>query len=59
VLDTWHSGSEDANSEDVDRVKFQRSISLVKSCVVGLMNAGAGEGQVCAADVDEDRRVGI
>lgn len=58
MLDTWHSGSEDANSEDVDRVKFQRSISLVKSCVGGLMNAGAGEGRVLA-DVDEDRRVGI
>ena len=52
MLDTWHSGSEDANSEDVDRVKFQRSISLVKSCVGGLMNAGAGEGRVLA-DVDE------
>jgi hypothetical protein len=28
VFDTWHSGSDDVNKEEVDRVKFQRSISL-------------------------------
>ena len=33
VFDTWQSGSEDDNNDDVDRAMFHKSISLEKSCV--------------------------